>query len=125
MKKLFAIVLCVTIMAGVSAASVSAVNEDVEGTIGIYSSMYQFVLDMLDEAIKAEFPNLTPAYDGSFFFYGGTSSLITKVYGEMETGTLGSDMMLVAEPAFSLELKEAGYLEPIVIEDAADLLRFP
>ena len=124
MKKAF-LLLCTFVMIAVFTLSASAVDENVEGTIGIYSSMYQFVLDMLDEAIKAEFPNLTPAFDGSFFFYGGTSSLITKVYGEMETGTLGSDMMLVAEPAFSLELKEAGYLEPISIEGAEDLLRFP
>ena len=62
---------------------------------------------------------------GSFFFYGGTSSLITKIYGEMETGALGCDMMLVAEPAFSLELKDAGYLEPIAIDNPDELLRFP
>ncbi len=125
MKKFVAIILSLIMLMSIFAVSASAVNEDVEGTIGIYSSMYQFVIDMMDEALKAEFPNLTPAFDGSFFFYGGTSSLITKIYGEMETGTLGCDMMLVAEPAFSLELKEAGYLEPIEIEGAENLLRFP
>ena len=123
MKKLLALVLSLAML--LTAAAALAVNEDVEGTLGIYSSMYPFVIDMMDAAIKAEFPNLIPAFDGSFFFYGGTSSLITKVYGEMETGTLGCDMMLVAEPAFSLELKEAGYLEPIEVEGADTLLRFP
>ena len=122
MKKLIALVICFVLVLSLSAGAF-AVNEDVEGTIGIYSSMYQFVIDMMDEALKAEFPNLTPAFDGSFFFYGGTSSLITKIYGEMETGTLGCDMMLVAEPAFSLELKEAGYLEPIAIDGADTLLK--
>ena len=124
MKKLIAVILCLILVLSIGAGAF-AVNEDVEGTIGIYSSMYQFVIDMMDEALKAEFPNLTPAFDGSFFFYGGTSSLITKIYGELETGPLGCDMMLVAEPAFSLELKEAGYLEPIEIEGADTLLRFP
>ena len=124
MKKLIALVLTLALLASLG-ASAYAVNEDVEGEVVIYSSMYQFVLDMLDEAIQKEFPNLTPGNDGSFFFYGGTSSLITKLYGEMETGTLGCDMMLVAEPALSLELKEAGYLEPVEIEDPEDLLRFP
>jgi iron(III) transport system substrate-binding protein len=33
-------------------------------------------------------------------------------------------MMLVAEPAYSLELKEGGWLEPYEIEDAASKLRF-
>ena len=119
------IVLLLTMALALSSISALAVNEDVEGKVGIYSSAYPFVLDMLDEAIRAEFPNLEPAFDGSFFFYGGTSSLITKVYGEMETGVLGADMMLVAEPAFSLELKEKDYLEPIEVEDAENLLRFP
>ena len=122
MKKLVAIALSLVMV--LSLCSAFAVNEDVTGTVGIYSSMYQFVIDMMDEALKAEFPNLTPAFDGSFFFYGGTSSLITKVDGEMETGTLGCDMLMVAEPAFSLELMDAGYLEAIEIENASELLRF-
>ena len=124
MKKLAAIVLSLVLVLSLCVPAL-AVNEDVTGTVGIYSSMYQFVIDMMDEAIKAEFPNLTPAFDGSFFFYGGTSSLITKVYGEMDNGTLGCDMLMVAEPAFSLELKEAGYLAPVEIENAGSLLRFP
>ncbi len=124
MKKLLAIVLAL-MMSLMACSTALAVNEDVEGELVIYSSMYQFVIDMMDEALKAEFPNLTPGNDGSFFFYGGTSSLITKIYGEMETGTLGCDMFMVAEPAFSLELKEAGYLQPIEIEGAGELLRFP
>ena len=124
MKKGLALVLVLVLVFSLC-PSAFAVNEDVEGELVIYSSMYQFVLDMLDEALKEEFPNLVPGNDGSFFFYGGTSSLITKIYGEMETGTLDCDMMLVAEPALSLELKEAGYLEPVEIESPDELLRFP
>ena len=124
MKKILALTLALLLSLSLC-QSAFAVNEDVEGELVIYSSMYQFVIDMMDEALKQEFPNLVPGNDGSFFFYGGTSSLITKIYGEMETGTLDCDMMLVAEPALSLELKEAGYLEPVEIEDPEDLLRFP
>lgn len=124
MKKIIALLLAM-IMALAMGSTALAVNEDVEGELVIYSSMYQFVIDMMDEALKAEFPNLIPGNDGSFFFYGGTSSLITKIYGEMETGALGCDMMLVAEPAFSLELKDAGYLQPIEIDNPGELLRFP
>ena len=124
MKKILALVLAVMMTLGLVSGAL-AVNEDVEGELVIYSSMYQFVIDMMDEALKKEFPNLVPGNNGSFFFYGGTSSLITKIYGEMETGTLGCDMMLVAEPAFSLELREAGYLQPVEIENPGELLRFP
>ena len=123
MKKLLALVLTLVMLCACSATAF-AVNEDVSGTVMIYTSMYQFVIDMMDEALKKEFPNLVPGNDGSFFFYGGTGSLQTKLAGEMETGTLGCDMMLVAEPAYSLELKEGGWLEPIEVENADTILRF-
>ena len=121
-KGISAVLTMILILTAV--ASALALNEDVEGEIVIYSSMYQFALDKLDAALKEEFPNLTPGNDGSFFFYSGTSSLITKIYGEMESGALECDMLLVAEPAFSLELKDAGYLEQIKIDHADELLRF-
>ena len=124
MKKLLSLILALALVLTFTSSAL-AVNEDVEGTVMIYTSMYQFVIDMMDEAIKAEFPNLTPGNGESFFFYGGTGSLQQKLTGEMETGTLGCDMMLVAEPAYSLELKEGGWLEAIEIENADSLLRFP
>lgn len=123
MKKLLPLILALALIVGI-VPSASAVNEDVSGTLMIYTSMYQFVIDMMDEAIKAEFPNLVPGNEGSFFFYGGTGALQTKVAGEMETGTLGCDMLLVAEPAYSLELKEGGWLHQYETDAAANL-RFP
>ena len=39
---------------------------------------------------------------------------VEAIAGEMgddRTGALGADMLLVAEPAYSLELKDYGYLE--------------
>ena len=111
MKKLTALVLAL-IMCLSLGTSALAVNEDVSGKLMIYTSMYQFVIDMMDEALAKEFPNLDVE-----FFYAGTGSLQTKITGEMETGTLGCDMMLVAEPAYSLELKEGGWLEPIEVEN--------
>ena len=123
MKKIVSLVLCIAMLLCVAPAAL-AVNEDVTGTVMIYTSMYQFVIDMMDEALKAEFPNLTPGNDGSFFFYGGTGSLQTKLAGEMETGTLGCDMMLVAEPAYSLELKEGGWLHSYDTP-VKENLRFP
>ena len=66
MKKILALILTVVMLTSVLAVNAFAANEDVEGTIGIYSSMYQFVIDMMDEALKAEFPNLTPALTAAF-----------------------------------------------------------
>ncbi len=117
MKKFLALIL-VAMMLCTFGTSALAVNEDITGDVMIYTSMYQFVIDMMTEALKEEFPNLNVE-----MFYGGTGTLQTKLAGEMETGTLGCDMMLVAEPAYSLELKEGGWLEPM--EADAEKLRFP
>ena len=123
MKKLLSLVLCAIMMMSL-VPSALAVNEDVSGTVLCYTSMYQFVIDMMDEKLKEEFPNLTPGNGESFFFYGGTGSLQNKLAGEMETGTLGCDMMLVADPSYCLELKEGGWLHSFEFENA-DKLRFP
>jgi iron(III) transport system substrate-binding protein len=122
--KKFAVLLLALCLLFSAAGNALAADESVEGTLVIYSSMYQFVLDMLDDAIHAEFPNLKPGNGDSYFIYGGTSRLINRLYGEMEEGVLECDMLLVAEPALSLELKEADYLEPVDVPGAADLLRF-
>ena len=126
MKKVIFSVLAL-VMALTVCCTTFAVNEDVEGELVIYTSMYPFVIDMMNEAIQEEFPNLVPGIDGSFFFYGGTSSLITKIYGEMgdkRDQPLETDMFMVAEPAFSLELKDYGYLHSFEVPDAAERLRF-
>jgi len=123
MKKLVALMLSLLMLCGCFTSAL-AVNEDVSGPVMIYTSMYQFVIDMMDEAIKKEFPNLEGANEGSFFFYGGTGTIQNKVTGEMDTGTLGCDMLMVAEPAYSLELKEGGWLHPYEVENAGELLRF-
>ena len=73
--------------------------EDVEGELVIYTSMYPFAIEMMDQVLKEKFPNLTPGNDGSFFFYSGTSALITKIYGEMgdqHDQPLDADMFMVA-----------------------------
>lgn len=102
-------------------------DEDVSGELVIYTSMYDFAIEMMDEALKAKFPNLKPGNSGSFFYYSGTSALITKIYGEMgekHDQPLDADMFMVAEPAFSLELKDYGYLHPFEVENPDKLLRF-
>ncbi len=121
MKKVIMLVLALTLVLGVCAPAL-AVNEDIEGRVVIYTSMYPFMIDQMTEAVKAEFPNLDAE-----FFYGGTGDLQTKLAGEMgndRKGQLSCDMLLVAEPAYSLELKEYGYLEPVQIENPEETLRF-
>ena len=126
MKKLIALVLALLLSLSVLGGAL-AVDEDVEGTLVIYTSMYPFAIEIMDQAIAAEFPNLEPGNNGSYFYYKGTSALITQIYGEMGVNRdqpLGCDLFMVAEPAFSLELKDYGYLKPFQVENAAERLRF-
>lgn len=117
MKKILATLLALVMLCGMSGAV--AENADVTGKVVIYTSMYQDICDLMSEALKAEFPNAEIE-----FFQGGTGTLQTKVAGEMESGKLGCDMLMVAEPAYSLELKEGGWLYPYLTE-ARNNMRFP
>lgn len=100
------------------AAEAAPAAEEVSGSVMIYTSMYQDVIDMMSEALADAFPNLDVT-----FYYGGTGDIQAKVTTEMEAGKLGCDMLLVAEPAYSLELKELDMLHPY-ISDQAENLRF-
>ena len=121
MKRLLALALAM-IMALSVCSTALAVNEDIEGKITIYTSMYRFVYEGMKKELEAEFPNLEVE-----FYYAGTGTLISQIAGEMgddHTGALGCDMLLVAEPAYSLELKDYGYLYQYDLP-VKDQLRFP
>ncbi|MBQ4434708.1 MAG: ABC transporter substrate-binding protein [Clostridia bacterium] len=120
MKRILAVVLVLMMLASVTGAL--AVNEDVEGKITIYTSMYRFVYEGMKDELAKEFPNLEVE-----FYYAGTGTLISQIAGEMgedRSGALGCDMLLVAEPAYSLELKDYGYLHAYDAP-AKESLRFP
>ena len=93
MKKTISLLLAVLLLLSLGSTAF-AVNEDVEGELVIFTSMYKEVLPMIDEALKEEFPNLIPGNEGSFFFQGGSNELITRIYGEMgenRDGALSAD----------------------------------
>jgi iron(III) transport system substrate-binding protein len=71
-----------------------------EATIVIYTSMYQDVI----ENIKAELGNAFPQYNFTFV-YGETGAIQNKIEGERGSGKLGCDILLVAEPSYSIEMK--------------------
>ncbi len=119
MKKLVAFLLCALMTVGLMSAPALAVNEEITGSIMIYTSIYQDVLDAMVAALKVEFPKLDVQT-----FYGGTGNIQAKLAAEMDAGSIQADLLLVAEPAYSLELKEKGYLHTYMTDAAKDL-RFP
>ncbi|NMA62185.1 MAG: ABC transporter substrate-binding protein [Firmicutes bacterium] len=80
-------------------------DKDVSGRVVIYTSMYEDIIEAIDRTLNKRFPNIDVV-----FFYGGTGTLQAKVAAEIASGKLGCDMMMIAEPSYSLELKEAGIL---------------
>lgn len=122
MKKFITLLLAALMIVGLAACSNNnkpgggSSGSDVSGKVVIYTSMYENVIETLDGVLKEKFPNCQIE-----FFYGGTGTLQTKVAGEIDAGKLGCDMLMVAEPAYSLELKEKGILHAYKSPEASNL----
>ena len=117
MKKLAGVlVLFALVFVGCKKADKKAAASDVTGKVVIYTSMYEDVIDAVSQKLKAQFPHLEAE-----FFYGGTGKIQAKIAAEKDSGKLGCDMMMVAEPAYSLELKENGMLHNYMSPEAASL----
>ena len=86
------------------------------GNIVIYTSIYHDVIESLDWALQRQFPNVRVD-----FIYGGTGHIRSRVASEIAAGRLGADLLLVAEPSFSLELKEKGVLHSFTSRSAPNL----
>jgi iron(III) transport system substrate-binding protein len=91
-------------------------DKEPKGKIVIYTSMYEDVIAVLKQDLKEKFPRCAVE-----FVYGGTGALQARVADERESGRLGCDMLLVAEPAYSLELKEKGLLHSYKSKEADSL----
>ena len=85
-------------------------------TIVIYTSMYEDVLESMAKTLKKEFPHCQIQ-----FVHGGTGILQEKINIEQVSGKLGCDILMVAEPAYSLELKEKNMLHPFKSKETANL----
>jgi len=94
-------------------------DESITGKIKIYTSIYQDILDAVSVVLEKKFPNLQIEY-----FQTGGGVLVTKVNAEIVTGKLGGDMVVGAEIAYALELKEQGilhsYKSPLIPQLAFD-----
>ena len=109
--------ICFTLILALAAVIVFAGgSREGQNKITIYTSIYEDVIKSLDAALKKQFPNYTIE-----FVYGGTGQLQAKVAEEQKSGKLGCDILLVAEPSYSLELKEKGLLHRYISTEAGSL----
>jgi iron(III) transport system substrate-binding protein len=91
-------------------------DKEPTGKVIIYTSMYEDVITALKTDLDRKFPRCTIE-----FVYGGSGELQARVAAEMKSNRLGCDMLLVAEPAYSLELKEKGILHSYKSKEASSL----
>ena len=87
-----------------------------KGNITIYTSMYGDIVKDVGKVLQMRFPDCHIE-----FFYGGTGTIQARIAAEQEENRLGCDILMVAEPAYSLELKENGMLHPYKSKEAANL----
>jgi len=92
-------------------------DSSVSGKVVIYTSMYEDIIDDMEKELEKQFPNLDVE-----FFQGGSGTIQSKIAAEMDSGKLGCDLLMVAEPSYSLELKDAGILHPYKFADADKLV---
>ena len=112
MKKFMMILTAIVILVSLSSVSFAADKPK----ITIYTSMYEDVIEAMTETMHEKFPD----YDVEFF-YGGTGTLQAKIAAELDTKKLGCDMLMVADPSYSLELKALGVLHPYVSKEAENI----
>ena len=97
-------------------AAPSAATQSATGKIMIYTSIYEDVIEAMSRVLDKVFPSAKIE-----FFYGGTGAIQAKIAAEIASNKLGCDMMLVAEPAYSLELKEKGMLHSYISKEIPNL----
>ena len=108
-----AIVACTVLLIPGCGSSAAAGSGE---TVMIYTSMYGDVVDTMQRILAVQFPRYNIE-----FSYGGTGTLQARIASEKESGRLGCDILMVADPAYSLELKEQGMLHPHISVEAPNL----
>ena len=112
----FAALLVFTFAACKGRSGGSSSGGELSGKVVIYTSIYEDVIESVQRLLNRRFPG-----NEVEFFYGGTGVIQARVAAEETAGRLGADMLLVAEPSYSLELKERGMLHPFAFADVDKL----
>ncbi|MBP8036425.1 MAG: ABC transporter substrate-binding protein [Negativicutes bacterium] len=75
------------------------------GTLMIYTSIYPDIVELVKPAIAKKFPDLKVNW-----FQAGSEQVMAKLAGEIEAKKVQADVLLVADPAYYLTLKDKGLL---------------
>jgi iron(III) transport system substrate-binding protein len=122
MKRIIYFIITIIAITAVSFAVIACASSNTNrtdspgGTIMIYTSMYGDVVENIQSLLTTRFPNIDIQ-----FSYGGTGTLQARITQEAASGRLGCDILLIAEPSYSLELKESGMLHSYMSPHASAL----
>lgn len=104
--------LCIALALFTAGCRTSQIN----GTVRIYTSMYPDVIGSIEAALTKAFPDVIIE-----FVQGETGVLQAKIEEELLTGKLGCDIIMLADPSYSLELKERGILHAYVSPNVCNI----
>jgi len=90
--------------------------KDPTGKIVIYTSMYEEAIESIHKELQGKFPRCTVE-----FISRGTGIIEGLVNAEEASGKLGCDILMVAEPSYSLYLKDKRMLHSYKSGEAANL----
>jgi len=120
MKRFVCLLISITVMLLLSACISDGGDRGAargpSGRIVIYTSIYEDVIASLKRVLQRQFPNVQIE-----FIYGGTGQIQARIAAERARGRLGADILMVAEPAYSSELKEQGLLHSFISQQASNL----
>jgi len=116
MKKVFCLFPALMFLFILGCRTVEERNVEPVGRVVIYTSLYQYAIEAVWMDMQRHFPDVVIE-----FVYGGTGVIQEKVRQERASGRLGADILMVAGPAYSLELKELGMLHPFISREIANL----
>ena len=109
------LVLMIAVIAGCSSSG-GGTAAGPSGKIVIYTSMYEHVIESVSKVLEKEFPNCNIN-----LVYGGTGQIQAKVAAEYASGRLGCDMLMIADPVYSMELQNMGILHSYLPPEAVCL----
>lgn len=89
-----------------TAPSEAASSQAASGTFTVYTSVPQTLIDEYKGEFSKKYPELTVNV-----YQAVTNDILSKLKAEKEAGSIGADIVWVADEASAVLLKEQGYLE--------------
>jgi iron(III) transport system substrate-binding protein len=91
-------------------------SESGMNNIVIYTSMYEDIIETVKTQLQRQFPQYN-----FVFVYGESGAIQARIEGERGAGTLGCDILMVADPSYSIELKLNGMLHRFTPRETGSL----